>query len=375
MAIAIITAKAMSSRLPGKNVLPLGGQPLAVWSIRSAIGAGLRTIVVTDIKEIALHAESLGCDTVNHPQGMTHQEVIEYGLRECNASGQVSVLLQPTSPFREGNIIGKCIKRHESTGRTVLSCSHNHWATVESGGLVNLGRSVTMWDGCVAVFAPGGVCDFRAVETVRNLPANSLQIDTEEDYAVACETLERIRPLKPTVPPAISGILGAMIRQAGVHGPVTVVCREGDLEPDESRPVLYVNHCRGYKGGRCDVLFLIANQHMQSEGVNPEMAECARKCRIAIIRDNGHLPWLMSSLPEIEGKVVPIRGCIDRLDDRVTSGAILCDILSSCGIEFRVIGMYRPSRVSQSLGAFHAPAMSREIGILRNAGVFDASFA
>jgi hypothetical protein len=325
---------------------------------------------VTDIEEISSQAHALGCSVVEHPEHMTHKEVIEHALKQSGASDQVSVLLQPTSPFREGDIIGKCLKKHDATGKVVLSCSSNHLASIESGRLVNLGHSASLWDGCVAVFPPGGVCGFQRVEAVRNLPVNSLQIDTEEDYALACETLERLRPLKPTVPSAVSEMIGAIMRQAGVRGPLTVVCRDGGPEPDESKPVIYVNHCRGYRGGRCDALFLVANKHMEIEGINPEMLECAKKCRIAVVRDNGHLPWLTSNLPEIAGKLVPIRGCIDRLDDRVTSGAILCDILSACRMDFSVIGMYRPACIAEAIGAFHRPAMSREVGILRNAGVF-----
>jgi CMP-N-acetylneuraminic acid synthetase len=62
--IAIILARGGSKRLPRKNVLPLGGQPMLAWSVKAAIDAHCfdRVLVSTDDEEIATLARKLGAD-------------------------------------------------------------------------------------------------------------------------------------------------------------------------------------------------------------------------------------------------------------------------------------------------------------------------
>ena len=56
---AVITARAGSVRLPGKNMLPVGGVPLALRSVQHAREAGLAPIVTTDIPELLAAAGGL----------------------------------------------------------------------------------------------------------------------------------------------------------------------------------------------------------------------------------------------------------------------------------------------------------------------------
>lgn len=60
--LGIITARAGSKRLPGKNIKPLGEMPLIAWSIRSATESGCfdRIIVSTEDKAIAGVAKEIG---------------------------------------------------------------------------------------------------------------------------------------------------------------------------------------------------------------------------------------------------------------------------------------------------------------------------
>ena len=62
--IAIILARGGSKRLPRKNVLPLGGRPMLVWSVRAALDAGCfeRVLVSTDDEAIATVGREAGAE-------------------------------------------------------------------------------------------------------------------------------------------------------------------------------------------------------------------------------------------------------------------------------------------------------------------------
>jgi CMP-N-acetylneuraminic acid synthetase len=109
---ALIPARAMSKRLPGKNFKRLGGIPLIDWTIRAAIEAEVfdRVIVSTDSPEIRSHSLGQGCfpfplrptalagDDVSSFRVVTHCLDL---LRENQASlPEMLMLLQPTSPYR-----------------------------------------------------------------------------------------------------------------------------------------------------------------------------------------------------------------------------------------------------------------------------------
>src|SRR5262249_49285014 len=63
-AVALIPARAGSQRVPGKNLLPLGGHPLIAYSIGAARASGLfgAVLVSTDSREIAEVAGRYGAE-------------------------------------------------------------------------------------------------------------------------------------------------------------------------------------------------------------------------------------------------------------------------------------------------------------------------
>lgn len=374
--VIVITAKAHSERLPGKNMLPLGGQPLAVWSIQEARKHNVTTIVSTDSPELAQIATKADCAVVTQNPELGHQGVIQAAVEETGRTKQPVILLQPTSPFRFGDIVLRCWKKYVQTGgtSTILTTNIVHNASVENGTLTNAGHSVSLWDGNVAIYPPGKICDYSQIMSVRNLPINNLQIDTEEDYVLACATLEMVKPMARVLPTSTLHMLNAVFRQHGITGKITVVGRAAADIPQDN-PVMYLNHCRGYAGGRCDVLFMIANEAIRNKGINPELRECASKAKFVIVRHNGELDWLLSSLPEIANKYYPLREVINAADDRLTTGAIAADTLNALGLTINFIGMYKPASFlnlnpQEVLIPFHYPAVSREIGLLWRAGVY-----
>ena len=110
-ALALILARGGSKGIPAKNIRPLGGRPLIVWSIDVALKCPSITAVVvsTDSPEIAevaraagarvpfLRPAELATDTALQIDAMQH------AVAHLEAQGEqypVIVLLQPTSPFR-----------------------------------------------------------------------------------------------------------------------------------------------------------------------------------------------------------------------------------------------------------------------------------
>lgn len=68
--IAIIPARGGSKRLPRKNILPVGGQPMLSHPIRAALDTGLfdRVVVSTEDSEIALAAQKAGASVLERPE-------------------------------------------------------------------------------------------------------------------------------------------------------------------------------------------------------------------------------------------------------------------------------------------------------------------
>lgn len=109
-AIAIVTARAGSKGVPGKNVRPLGGKPLIAWTIEAAqrTPAVDRVVVSTDGREIGEVSRELGAEVLERPADLAGDaarsiDVLRHAIGELRAQGEDArymVLLQPTSPFR-----------------------------------------------------------------------------------------------------------------------------------------------------------------------------------------------------------------------------------------------------------------------------------
>jgi hypothetical protein len=114
--IAVIPARAGSKRVPDKNIRPLSGQPLIVWSIKAALGEPAidQVIVSTDDVRAASMARELGVTVYDRPRELatdtssTLDVLRQVGGRYAEERGvvpDVVVLLQPTSPLREADLI------------------------------------------------------------------------------------------------------------------------------------------------------------------------------------------------------------------------------------------------------------------------------
>lgn len=122
--IAVIPARGGSKRLPNKNIKPLKGKPLIVWTIEAALQYGGFDIVIvsTDSQKIAdvakaagafvpfLRPAELATDTSTTEGVIGH--IVEWIEKNFEKVARVT-LLQPTSPLRDAEEICNAIALYD----------------------------------------------------------------------------------------------------------------------------------------------------------------------------------------------------------------------------------------------------------------------
>jgi CMP-N-acetylneuraminic acid synthetase len=116
--LAVIPARGGSKGLHRKNILPLAGKPLIVWTIEAAKKSKYidRCLVSTDDEEIALVSRENGGEVpFIRPKklGMddtTSVSVIKHALESIKETFKIILLLQPTSPLRSNEDIDSALE-------------------------------------------------------------------------------------------------------------------------------------------------------------------------------------------------------------------------------------------------------------------------
>jgi N-acylneuraminate cytidylyltransferase len=136
--LAIIPARGGSKGLPAKNLKPLLGKPMIVWSILSALACPRlgRVIVSTDSEEIARVAREHGAEVPwLRPAALATdatptEPVLLHALDQVEREGALPdavVLLQPTSPLRRAGTLARAIALFEAQAAdSLLSACENH---------------------------------------------------------------------------------------------------------------------------------------------------------------------------------------------------------------------------------------------------------
>jgi len=125
--LGIIPARGGSKGLPRKNVLPLAGKPLVVWTIEAALAAETvgRVVVSTDDEEIEAVAREAGAEVVRRPAELATdtaptEPAVFHALEqlECTEGYRPDAvaLLQCTSPLRGADIIDAGVRKLFETG-------------------------------------------------------------------------------------------------------------------------------------------------------------------------------------------------------------------------------------------------------------------
>lgn len=226
LSIAVIPARGGSKRLPGKNILPLGGKPLISWTINAALNSGVfdRVYVSTDSQEVATIARKAGAlvpflrppelalDESSTEDVITH--MVDW-VEEREGDVETICILQPTSPLRSSlHIIKANEQRIQCKSKSVVSvCEVEHpveWSnvldtqTLSLEGFispVNLKRSQDFpkryrLNGAIYFIARSLVGDFCGMYG-KNSSAyimdkdDSIDIDTEYDFILAESMVKR----------------------------------------------------------------------------------------------------------------------------------------------------------------------------------------
>ena len=218
--LALIMARGGSKRLPGKNIRPLGGKPLIVWSIDVVKDmAGIcETLISTDDLAIAKIGVGAGASVPwLRPVELSTDRAssVDVALHALNwyegQNGAIDglLLLQPTSPFRTRETVRRGIKLFVDNGRMPVlgvspACSHPMWTfRLERGYLVPFmehpgleTRSqdlppVYVVNGSFYLIAPDQLREHRSfigtptIPLVIETPEEALDIDTAWDFRMA----------------------------------------------------------------------------------------------------------------------------------------------------------------------------------------------
>lgn len=119
-AVAIITARGGSKRIPRKNVKPFLGKPIILYSIQAALAAGIfdEVMVSTDDTEIAELAKKAGATVPflrSEATANDHASTADVLLEVLNAYGKqgrnfdYACCIYPTAPFVSGEKLSKAM--------------------------------------------------------------------------------------------------------------------------------------------------------------------------------------------------------------------------------------------------------------------------
>lgn len=155
-AVAIITARGGSKRIPRKNIRPFLGQPIIKYSIEAALKAGCfdEVLVSTDDKEIAEVAVTCGAafpfmrSAKNSDDHSTTADVIEEVLQEYAKRENIfdyACCIYPTAPFVTSEKINKAMELlYETNADSVIPIVRFSFPIQRALKIEN-GRLLMMW--------------------------------------------------------------------------------------------------------------------------------------------------------------------------------------------------------------------------------------
>ncbi len=103
--MAVIPARAGSTRLKGKNIHPLGGKPLIRWTVEAVLGSGCFDKVVISTDSDAIFAAVSDLDVIRHNRPAEHATVkatalnAMLNLMESEEKHDIFAYFLPTCPF------------------------------------------------------------------------------------------------------------------------------------------------------------------------------------------------------------------------------------------------------------------------------------
>ena len=118
MILGVIPARGGSKDIPRKNIKMIAGKPLIAWTIEAARESNLldRFVISTEDPEIAEISRKYGAEVIDRPAELATDEastlsVLQHAISIIKAD--TVVILQPTSPVRDTDLIDRCIRRFQ----------------------------------------------------------------------------------------------------------------------------------------------------------------------------------------------------------------------------------------------------------------------
>lgn len=217
----IIPARGGSKGIPHKNIKPLAGKPLIVYSIEAARAAGApdsHILLSTDDPEIAEVARAAGlpvpfmrpAELATDTSGS--REVILDAMDRADAAGldyDCVVLLQPTSPLRTSDDIIRALEHYSPEVDMVVTVKeassnpyYNCFETDPSTGCLHISKGDGLYtrrqdaprawefNGAVYVINPASIREMPLGAFPRRIPVEmprerSIDLDTPLDWTVA----------------------------------------------------------------------------------------------------------------------------------------------------------------------------------------------
>jgi CMP-N-acetylneuraminic acid synthetase len=183
-AVAIITARGGSKRIPHKNIKEFCGKPILAYSIEAALASGVfdRVMVSTDDEEIAEVARKYGAEvpflrsekTAN--DYATTKDVLEEVLAEYEKRGEhfdTLCCIYPTAPFITPDRLSEAMrlleeKKGDTRFRSYVSAFRPSaaWYRMRKGILSSNGRSIVtavprIWNLIIMMRDSSTVCGCR----------------------------------------------------------------------------------------------------------------------------------------------------------------------------------------------------------------------
>jgi CMP-N-acetylneuraminic acid synthetase len=183
--LTLVPARGGSKRIPRKNLRPLAGIPLLLWTLIPF--RSYHPVVSSDDPEILDLARRYGFDVIERPAALAGDEASSaaVAVHALEWRGEdVVMLLQPTSPFRSERTVESAIDLFNLIGRPVATFKeaphvfqHSkpvHDAEAPTGSCYVIHRR-----DLADTFLPGNYA------CVQDTVLGSIDIDTEEDWRLA----------------------------------------------------------------------------------------------------------------------------------------------------------------------------------------------
>ncbi len=208
--IAIIPARGGSKRLPGKNILPLGGKPLIAHSIEFARKHSFidEVYVSTDDAEIKKVTLKFRAKIIDRPAAISGDfeptiTALQHVLEVVEAKVENVVLLQATNPLRPEFLLNEAFeifKKNNLESLFTVSRDEHKLGKIEDGKFVAFNykpgqrsqdleplyfENGLLYIAKASLIQEGILMNENSFPMVVNHPFTKVDIDTQEDFEYA----------------------------------------------------------------------------------------------------------------------------------------------------------------------------------------------